>query len=87
MRGRKARPVLILLGMAIAGAGSAEAQSLGERIGGALDRSAQAVGRAAERAGAATGAAAHRGLRWTRRKVRGEDSGVRENRRSGERRG
>ena len=87
MRGRKARPVLILLGMAIAGAGSAEGQSLGERSGGALDRSAQAVGRAAERAGAATGAAAHRGLRWTRRKVRGEDSGVRENRRSGERRG
>ena len=59
----------------MAGAHPAPAQGLGERIGGALNRSAQAVGRAAERAGSATGAAADRSLGWARRKVRGERGG------------
>jgi hypothetical protein len=73
MRDRTARRLTTLFGLAIAlAAGPAEAQNLGERIGGALDRSAQAVGRAAQRAGSATGAAADRSLNWTQRKVRGE---------------
>ncbi len=82
MRDRKARPAAASLGLALAlgafGAKPAEAQNLGERIGGALNRSAQAVGRAAERAGSATGAAADRSLRWARRKAGGDGGGGRE---------
>ncbi len=59
------------LALALLAAPPAEAQNLGERIGAALNRGAQAAGRAAERAGSATGAAADRGLGWARRKVRG----------------
>lgn len=62
---------------ALAGAQPARAQGFGERVGGALNRGAQAVGRAAERAGSATGAAADRSLAWAQRKVRGEPNGGR----------
>jgi hypothetical protein len=73
LRNRKARLAIAAFAAALAGnAAPAEAQGLGERVGGALNRSAQAVGRAAERAGTATGAAADRSLGWARRKVRGE---------------
>lgn len=79
MRGRGVRLAAVPLGLALAlatpGAKPAEAQSLGERIGAALNRGAQATGRAAERAGSATGAAADRSLGWARRKVRGERGG------------
>ena len=66
-----------VLAAALVGAQPAWAQGLGERVGGALNRSAQAVGRAAERAGSATGAAADRSLAWAQRKVRGERNGGR----------
>lgn len=69
----------------LAAAQPAAAQGLGERVGGALNRSAQAVGRAAERAGTATGAAANRSLDWTRRKVRGETGTGRDSRRARDR--
>ena len=89
MRRRRIPPVGVLLGLALAlaapGAKPAEPQNLGERIGGALNRGAQAVGRAAERAGSATGAAADRSLGWARRKVRGEGGGGRETSRGRER--
>ena len=89
MRDWKARLVAAPLGLALAlaapGAKPAEAQNLGERVGGALNRGAQAVGRAAERAGSAAGAAADRSLRWTQRKVRGEGGAGRGTRRGRER--
>lgn len=75
MRNSKARlagAAAALAAALLAGAQPAGAQGLGERIGGALNRSAQAVGRAAERAGSATGSAADRSLTWAQRKVRGE---------------
>jgi hypothetical protein len=76
MRGGKARlaaaPLAVLLALTAPGTRPAGAQNLGERIGAALNRGAQATGRAAERAGAATGAAADRSLGWAQRKVRGE---------------
>lgn len=74
MGGRNVRLAATAFAVALfAGAQPAWAQQgLGERIGGALNRSAQTVGRAAERAGSATGAAADRSLAWARRKVRGE---------------
>lgn len=75
MRTRTARLAAVAFAAALAGAQPAEAQGLGERVGGTLNRSAQAVGRAAERAGKATGAAADRSLGWARRKVRGERGG------------
>jgi hypothetical protein len=76
----------LALALALSGTGPAAAQNLGERIGGALNRSAQAVGRAAERAGSATGAAADRSLGWAQRKVRGEPGGRdRESRRAAQR--
>jgi hypothetical protein len=53
------------------GAQPAGAQGLGERIGGALDRSAQVVGRAAEPAGSATGVPADRSLTRAQRKACG----------------
>lgn len=75
MHSRRARLVAasfaFTLGAAAAGARPAEAQNLGDRIGAALNRGAQATGRAAERAGSATGAAADRSLGWAQRKVRG----------------
>ncbi|GAA0590087.1 hypothetical protein GCM10009416_30800 [Craurococcus roseus] len=67
---------------ALAGAQPAWAQGLGERVGGALNRGAQAAGRAAERAGSATGAAADRSLAWAQRKVRGERGAKRDGERS-----
>ena len=80
MRDRKARPVAALpasvLALAAPGATPAEAQGLGDRIGGALNRGAQATGRAAQRAGSTTGAAAGLGLGWAQRKVRGEERGA-----------
>ena len=76
MRHRRVRSAAAALGLALAlaapGAKPAEAQNLGDRIGGALNRAAQATGRAAQRAGSATGAAADRSLTWAQRKVRGE---------------
>ena len=75
MRNRKACLAAAAFAAAFVGASPAEAQSLGERVGAALNRSAQAVGRAAERAGSATGATADRSLGWARRKMRGERSG------------
>ena len=81
MRHGRVRSAAAALGLALAlatpGAKPAEAQNLGERIGGALNRAAQATGRAAQRAGSATGAAADRGLTWTQRQVRGESGGRR----------
>ena len=71
---------------ALAGAHPASAQGLGERVGGALNRGAQAVGRAAERAGSATGAAADRSLTWAHRKMRGEGHGARGTKPSADRR-
>jgi hypothetical protein len=71
MRTRKALLAVAAPAAALACAQPAEAQNLGERIGGALNRGAQVAGRAAERAGSATGAAADRGLAWARRKARG----------------
>lgn len=87
MRNRTAgsRAAIAAFAAALAAAHPVAAQGLGERVGGALNRSAQAVGRAAERAGAATGAAANRSLDWTRRKVRGETGAGRESRRARER--
>jgi hypothetical protein len=91
MRGSRTRALGVLLGSAVAWTGvpgwcPAEAQTLGERIGAALNRGAQATGRAAERAGAATGAAADRSLGWAQRKVRGENRGrERDTRRNRER--
>ncbi|MBD0274913.1 MAG: hypothetical protein ICV73_23685 [Acetobacteraceae bacterium] len=76
MRDRKARLAAVPLGLALAlAARPAEAQNLGDRIGAALNRGAQAAGRTAERASSATGAAADRGLGWAQRKVRGENGG------------
>jgi hypothetical protein len=76
MRGGKARlaaaPLALLLALAAPGTRPAGAQDLGERIGAALNRGAQATGRAAERAGSATAAATDRSLTWAQRKVRGE---------------
>ena len=81
MRRRRIPPVGVLLGLALAlaapGAKPAEARNLGERIGGALNRAAQATGRAAQRAGSATGAAADRSLAWAQRKMRAEGGGRR----------
>jgi hypothetical protein len=74
-RNRKACLAAVAFAAALAAAPPLEAQSLGERVGAALNRSAQAVGRAAERAGPATAAAADRSLGWARRKVRGERGG------------
>ncbi|HYI82576.1 MAG TPA: hypothetical protein VEX11_05125 [Acetobacteraceae bacterium] len=90
MRDRIARLLLAtLLGLALAlTVNPAEAQNLGERIGGTVNRSAQAVGRAAERAGSATGTAADRSLNWTQRKLRGEGAAAgreRDNRQAGQR--
>jgi hypothetical protein len=76
MRDRTARLLATSLVLAVSfAADPAAAQNLGERIGGALNRSAKAVGKAAERAGSATGAAADRGVTWAQRKVRGERTG------------
>jgi hypothetical protein len=76
MHGGEARlaaaPLAVLLALAAPGTRPAGAQNLGERIGAALNRGAQAAGRAAERAGAPTGAAADRSLTWAQRKVCGE---------------
>ncbi len=69
---RLAAPLAVALALAASCVEPAEAQNLGDRVGAALNRGAQATGRAAERAGSATGAAAQRGLAWTQRKVRGE---------------
>jgi hypothetical protein len=79
VRNSKARLAGAALAPALAGAQPAGAQSPGERIGGASNRSAQAVGRAAERAGSGhpTGAAADRDPTWTRREVRGGREGER----------